>query len=100
MVEVGECICPLCGGELRYFDKVPRIIRTKYRHTEWIEIRRLKCSKCGALHRELPDNIYEYKQYEANIIDGVIEGLITSDTLGFEDYPCELTMANWIATRK
>ena len=21
MVEVGECICPLCGGELRYFDK-------------------------------------------------------------------------------
>ena len=100
MVEVGESSCPICGGKLKYFDKVPRIVRTKYRHTEWNEIRRLKCSKCGALHRELPDNIYIYKQYEADIIDGVIEGLITSDTLGFEDYPCELTMTNWIASRK
>ena len=72
MVEVGESFCPICGGELKYFDKVPRIVRTKYRHTEWNEIRRLKCSKCGVLHRELPDNIYIYKQYEADIIDGVI----------------------------
>ena len=29
------------------------------------------------------------------MIRGVLEGLITSDTLGFEDYPCEATMANW-----
>lgn len=85
---------------MKYFDKTPRIIRTKHRKTEWIDIRRLKCSKCGSLHRELPDNIYEYKQYEADIIDGVIEGLITSDTLGFEDYPCEQTMTNWIVTLK
>ena len=100
MVEGGECVCPVCGGMLKYFDKVQRIVRTKYRKTEWMEIRRLKCSKCGALHRELPDYIYEYKQYESEIIDGVIEGFITSDTLGFEDYPCERTMANWIATLK
>ena len=31
----------------------------------------------------------------AKIIDGVIEGLITCDTVGFEDYPCELTMIRW-----
>lgn len=100
MVGIGESICPLCGGELKYFDKTSRITRTKYRKTEWRYIRRLKCLRCGALHRELPDDIYEYKQYEADIIDGVIEGLITSDTLGFEDYPCEQTMVHWIATRK
>lgn len=100
MVEFGDTVCPICGGELRYYDKVQRILRTKYRRTEWLDIRRMKCKVCGKLHRELPDNIYIYKQYEADIIDGVIEGLITSDTLGFEDYPCERTMLNWIAARK
>jgi hypothetical protein len=43
----------------------------------------------------LPDFIFPYKQYEADIIIGVIEGLITCDTLGFEDYPCEMTMIRW-----
>lgn len=100
MVDFGDTVCPICGGELRYYDKVKRILRTKYRRTEWLDIRRLKCKVCGKLHRELPDNIYIYKQYEADIIDGVIDGLITSDTLGFEDYPFERTMLNWIAARK
>lgn len=100
MVDFGDTVCPICGGELRYYDKVQRILRTKYRRTEWLDIRRMKCKVCGKLHRELPDNIYIYKQYEADIIDGVIEGLITSDTLGFEDYPCERTMLNWIAVQK
>ena len=26
---------------------------------------------------------------------GVLEGLITCETLGFEDYPCEMTMIRW-----
>lgn len=38
-----------------------------------------------------------YKQYEAEVIIGVLEGLITCETLGFEDYPCEMTMSRWIA---
>ena len=32
---------------------------------------------------------------DKEIVDGVKEGLIDSDTLGFEDYPCELTMKHW-----
>lgn len=52
--------------------------------------------KCGALHREIPKTIFPYKQYEAEVIIGVMEGLITCETLGFEDYPCEQTMARWI----
>lgn len=39
--------------------------------------------------------MYPYKQYEAEIIDGVREGLIDSSTLGFEDYPSEMTMKRW-----
>ena len=41
------------------------------------------------------DFLHPYKQYDSEIIDGVIEGLIDSDTLGFEDYPCEMTMKRW-----
>jgi hypothetical protein len=54
---------------------------------------------CGAVHRELTDDILPYKQYEAEIIRGVLEGLITSDTFGFEDYPCEVTMVRWKAQK-
>ncbi len=99
MVSEGKSICPKCGGTLRYFDRVQRIVRTKNRQTEWIEIRRLHCTSCGALHRELPDDLYPYKQYEAEVIRGVLEGLITCETLGFEDYPCEMTMVRWVAQK-
>ncbi len=95
MISDNETTCPNCGGVLKYYDKVPRIIRTKNRITSHIEIRRLKCVGCGALHRELPNSILPYKQYEAELIRGVLEGLITCETLGYEDYPCEVTMRRW-----
>lgn len=87
--------CPKCGGELKTYGSVLRVVRTKRRISKWIKIRRLKCYSCGTVHRELPDYLIPYKQYEAEIIKGVIEGLITSDTLGYEDYPCEMTMKRW-----
>lgn len=87
--------CPICGGELKYYDLVKRIVRTKNGFARKVIIRRLKCRKCGKVHRELPDFLFPYKQYDADIIKGVIEGLITSETLGYEDYPCEMTMKRW-----
>lgn len=95
MIINNESTCPICGGTLKYYDSVKRIVRSKARYTKRIKIRRLKCESCGMLHRELPDFIYPYKQYEKEIILGVLEGIITSDTLGFEDYPCEMTMLRW-----
>ena len=59
----------------------------------------MKCQVCGGLHRELPGDIFPYKQYEAEIIRGVIEGLITCETIGYEDYPCEMTMIRWISQK-
>lgn len=97
MVSSDTSTCPKCGGELKYYGMVPRIVRTKNRNTEWVKIRRLRCTGCGALHRELPDTIFPYKQYEAEVIIGVLEGLITCETIGFEDYPCEATMDQWKA---
>lgn len=97
MITENASNCPKCGGHLRFFDTVKRIVRTKARVTKWIMIRRLRCSICGSLHRELPEALFPYKQYEAEVIVGVLEGLITCETLGFEDYPCEATTGRWIA---
>lgn len=90
--------CPKCGGELKYYDKAKRIIRGKGGFRQEIKVKRFRCVVCCHVHRELPNYIYPFKQYEAAIIDGVLEGSITPETIGFEDYPCELTMIRW--TRK
>lgn len=95
MINNNELICPNCGGDLKYYDKVRRILRTKKRETKRVQIRRLRCSVCGSVHRELPNYILPYKQYETEVIIGVIEGLISPDTIGYEDYPCEATMNKW-----
>lgn len=90
--------CPECGGTLKYYDNVRRIVRTKGGVSWHIKVKRFRCIECNRLHRMLPDTILPFKHYEAEIIEGVVNGIITSDTLGFEDYPCEMTMLRW--TRK
>jgi transposase len=95
MIVTNESKCPRCGEMLKYFDKVKRIVRTKKQKTLWISIRRMKCYGCGSIHRELPYFITPHKQYETELIRGVLDGFITPDTIGFEDYPCEQTMERW-----
>lgn len=98
MISNDVSTCPKCGGQLKYYDRVERIVRTKGRKTWKIPLRRLRCSRCGSVHRELPELIFPYKQYEAEVIIGVLEGFITCETMGFEDYPCEMTMFRWTTT--
>lgn len=81
---------------MKYYDKVKRIVRTKGRKKYYVKLKRFRCTDCGKVHRALPEGIMPYKQYEAEVIMGVLEGIITSDTLGFEDYPCETTMVRWL----
>ncbi len=95
MVFAGAQTCSLCGGELDYYDRVLRTVRSKNRKVNYIFVRRMKCKKCGSIHREIPKIILPYKHYEKEIIRDVTEELITPDTLGFEDYPCEATMKRW-----
>lgn len=95
MISSDESICPKCGGSLKYYDSVKRIVRMKYGRKKRVSIRRFRCQKCNSMHREIPDSIFPYKQYEAEIIIGVLEGFITYETLGFEEYPCEMTMIRW-----
>ena len=100
MVSLDSMVCPNCGHDLKYYDSVSRIVRTRGRITDRVRIRRFKCSNCNKIHREIPDDIYPYKQYESEIIRGVLEGYITSDTYGYEDYPCAMTMNRWRSKRK
>ena len=80
-------ICEKCGAVLKHYDRVTRIVKGKGGVKSYIHVERYRCPKCKTIHRFLPECVHPYKQYDAEIIDGVIEGLIDSDTLGFEDYP-------------
>ena len=90
--------CPKCGGTTKYYDNVSRIVRQKGGDKQTVKVKRFRCVECKHIRRELPDYIFPYKQYDAAIIQGVVEGFITPTTIGFEDYPCEVTMLRW--TRK
>lgn len=62
MISDNQSICPKCGGQLKYYDHVQRLVRTKFGNKKWVAIRRLRCCKCHAVHRELPDFIFPYIQ--------------------------------------
>lgn len=96
MVYEGVTVCPECGGELKPYDRVMRFVKTKNGKKDSLCIRRVKCNDCGRMHRELPLNLLPYVHYDKRIVEGVIEGIISSDDLEYENYPCELTMHRWI----
>ena len=100
MIKINDNKCPYCNGVLKYYDSVRRVVKGKNGKKKYVIVHRFRCSKCNSIHRELPSYILPYKLYEADIIMGVINGTITSWTVGYEDYPCETTMQRWIHTRK
>ena len=77
------------------YDKVARIVKRKYGIKVRVKLIRLKCMECHSVHRCIPNYIFPYKHYEREIINGVLEGYISSSTFGFEDYPCEKTTERW-----
>ena len=62
------------------------------RHT--VAIRRLKCRKCGAYHRELPDFLVPYKHYETELISGVLDEVVQADDMD-GNLPCDSTVQSW-----
>lgn len=63
----------------------------------FLQIERMRCTNnsCGRIHHALPDCLAPYKHYAAEIIAGVLDGVITPDDAEDEDYPCEATMLRW-----
>ena len=70
-------------------------MKGKYGVKQFIYISRYRCSVCSTYHRAIPNCLLPYKHYDKEIILGVLEGIITTDILGYENYPCELTMLRW-----
>ncbi len=100
MIEKGNDICPNCGGALKYYDSVKRVVKSGYGRKRWIFIDRYMCLCCGKTHRMLPDNLIPYKHYEKHIIEGFVSGKITGYLLEFEDYPSESIINEWRRTQK
>lgn len=95
MIRIGDDKCPYCNGNLRYFDKAKRTIRTGGGAKKTVVLRRFRCEKCNKIHREIPPYIRPYYRYDARVINGVLCGIVTPDILAFEDYPTEVTMKRW-----
>lgn len=88
--------CPECRSSLAYRDSRKRILRYEGGIRQWVMIRRFKCCQCGRLHNELPDCMVAYKHYHAEVISGVLDGVVSSEDLESEEYPCAETMRLWI----
>lgn len=95
MIREHDKVCPDCGGVFHPYGTTKRLVRGKRGESKIIFIKRYKCRSCNKVHNLIPYSITPYLRYDNEVISGVIEGFITSDTLGFENYPCELTMKRW-----
>lgn len=87
--------CEKCGNSMKKYDKVTRTYKTKEGVKKYIKIQRYYCPNCGKIVRSLPNFLLPYKHYTKDIIENVKSGTITPDTIGYEDYPCEMTMERW-----
>ena len=88
--------CPYCSGELRYRDSRLRIRKHEGGSRDHLIIRRFRCTACQSYHNELPDVLLPYKHYEAEVVSGVIDGIVTPDDQDSEDYPSFSTMLYWL----
>lgn len=89
--------CPDCGHTLSYRDSRLRIRKVHGGGRDQLLIRRLKCDHCHRLHNELPDILAPYKHYTSEVIEDVVDGVIDSDDLETEAFPCDATMRRWNA---
>ena len=88
--------CPYCGGQLQYRDHRLRIRKHEGGTHDYLCIRRFRCSACESYHNELPDVLLPYKHYEAEVISGVLDGIVTPEDQDSEDYPSVNTMLCWL----
>ena len=88
-------ICGRCKTEMKHYDFVTRVVRTGYGRKRYLRVERRYCPKCRRTVRMTPEGLYQFKQYEADIIDGFVNGSNEIFMEEFEDYPTEQTIKNW-----
>ena len=88
-------MCPICRASLSYRDSRIRIRKKEGGVKERLMIRRFYCKNCHTYHNELPDCLVPYKHYEAEVVSGVVDGIVRPDDLDSEDYPSGSTIKRW-----
>ena len=89
-------VCPICKGTLHYRDSRKRIMKREGGRKDHLMIRRFRCDNCHSHHNELPDCLVPRKHYDAEVISGVLSGVVSRDDLDSEDYPSFATMLRWL----
>lgn len=89
------CICPECNHLLKYRDRVLRGQKQIGGERKLYMINRMQCTNgsCRKLHRQLTDEMIKFKQYAAEIIEDVIDGVISEED-GLKN-PCDGSMKHW-----
>ena len=90
-----KLFCPHCMQLLRHRDWRNRICKKEGGEKKFIQVERMKCSRCRRLHTALPDILTPGKHYQTEVIAGVLDEVVTPDDLEAESYPCEKTMQRW-----
>ncbi len=88
--------CPKCRHIMEYRDSRIRTRKHEGGERDLLMIRRFRCTKCHRLHNELPDCLVPYKHYDAEVISGVIDGVVTCEDKDSEDYPSVITILRWL----
>lgn len=97
-----ELSCSICGGVLKYRDKVPRIAKRYNGDVLHGLIERWKCQDpaCGKVHRCLPKQLVRFKHFITEIIEDTVDDVAVpenpddSDRYYFES-PSPRTIAGW-----
>ena len=71
-------MCTICGGSLRYRDKVPRIMKRYNGEKSYVMIERRKCQNpdCNRLHRCLPSQLTRFKHFLTEIIEDTVDDIV------------------------
>ena len=93
--------CAICGGSLRYRDKVPRIMRLYNGEKNHVMIERRKCQnpQCNKLHRCLPSQLTRFKHFMTDIIEDTVDDIVVPEDPGDDIVvsPTLRTVAGWKA---
>ena len=81
--------CPKCGKLMKFRDTCNRHGLSSDTVCQWYILRRFKCEDCNNIHREIPDFLFPYKHYEADVIQAAIDG--NTDDI----YADESTIRHW-----
>ena len=80
---------------LKYRDRVLRGQKQIGGERKLYKINRMQCTNggCRKLHRQLTDGMIKFKQYAAEVIEDVIDGVISEED-GLKN-PCDGSMKHW-----